>query len=125
MRRLHRILSNVAYPIVWVWQHRSWWGDPPVRARWARPGDRKFTGRLMAGCAVIGIGGAVLYPYSFPIIGACWIGLLVALALFPTRSRMVLVILFAAAMLWPFYPSFFFGRECVPWPAPCAVSPSP
>ena len=122
---VYRFLTSVSRSVFAVLRHRDWWGDPPAWAHWARPGDRKFTGRLMAGCAVIGIGGAVLFPYSFPIIGASWIGLLVALALFPTRSRMVLVILFAAAMLWPFYPSFLFGRECVPWPVTCTVAPPP
>ena len=90
--------------------------EPPRWARWAQPGDRRFTGRLLVACGVVGIGGMYVYPIGFPLAGPVWIGLMLAVAMFPTRRRLLIALLLAAAALWSLYPRLFFDSDWLPWP---------
>ena len=116
---MHQVLTFVVRPFTWAAQRRDWWDELPAFARWAKEEDRRFAGSLMFGCAVIGIGGAVMFPYSPAIVGASWFGMLFAFGLFPTKRRGVLAVVLALACLWPLFPHLFLGRECLVWPLDC------
>ena len=113
--RLHRGVRSVMQPIDWVLRRRAWWDHPPAWARWAQPGDRKFTRRLLLACTVIGLGGGALPPLSVGTIGPCWLGMLIAIALFPTRRRVMILFIIVPSLLWPYFPQLLFESDWVPW----------
>ena len=113
--RLHCSIGLVMQPIGWVLQHRSWWDHPPAWARWAQPGDRKFTRRLMVGCVLVGAIAAFAQPFGFVIAGPMWLGMTIALGLFPTRRRLLLAVLASPVPMWPWWPMILFDSDWVPW----------
>ena len=116
MRNMHQMLIVVVRPFTWAAQRRDWWDASPAWARWAQPGDRRFTGRLLAACGAVGIVGMYVYPIGFPLAGPVWIGLTLAVAMFPTRRRLLLALLLGAAAMWPLYPRLFSDSDWLPWP---------
>ncbi len=110
-----RGLATITRPVVWAVQYRGWWDDPLAFAHWAAPGDRTFTRRLLLACTVIGLGGGALPPLSVGTIGPCWLGMLIAIALFPTRRRVMILFIIVPSLLWPYFPQLLFESDWVPW----------
>ena len=92
-----------------------WTGDPPGWVGWAQPGDVRFTRRLILGCAAIGICGGLLFPYTFVIIAAAWVGLLVGMLRYPTPRRLMIVMVLGCTALWPWLPLLISGSDGRPW----------
>ena len=102
---------------------RRWWGLVWGLALWGGQAgealaerDRLLSGRLLAACGLLGIGGAYFWPfYVLPgPVHASWFGLALAVALYPTRRRALAALLLALLSMWSWYPNMLFDLNWLP-----------
>lgn len=88
--------------------------QPLSGAETRQESDRKFSGCLLWGCGLMGIVGSYVYPLMFGPLEASWVGLIVAVLLFPTRRRFLLALLLGALTMWRWYIWLLFGDHWRP-----------